>query len=60
MGILVKLNIGLSFQRNFDANLKRGHNDTNSSDKDKLIKAQLLSLHVSIFKTQLLNIDLHS
>ena len=28
---------GLSFQRDFDANLKRGHIDTNSTGKDKLI-----------------------
>ena len=41
----------------FDANLKRGHNDTNSTGKDKMIKVQLLSLSIS--KTTL-NIDFHS
>ena len=40
---------GVSSQRDFDANLKKGHNDTNSTGKDKLIKAHLISL--SIFKT---------
>ena len=41
----------------FDANLKRGHNDTNSTGKDKMIKVQLFSL--SILKPKL-NIDFHS
>ena len=40
----------LSLQMDVDANLNRSHNDTTSIGKDKLIKAQLLSL-VSIFKT---------
>ena len=36
---------GLSYQRDFYADLKRGHNDTNSAGKDKLIKAQLLRFY---------------
>ena len=44
----------LSFQRVFCC-----HNDMNSEGKDKLIKAQLLSLSISVFKTKL-NIDLNS
>ena len=60
MGISCETASGLSFRGIFDANLKRGHNEPNSSGKDKLIKAQLLSLHANIFKTLLLNIDLHS
>ena len=49
MGIPCKTVFGLSFQSDFDANLKRDQNDINSADKDKLIKAQLLRL--SILKT---------
>ena len=44
MGIFSETVFGLSFQRLFDANLKRGLNDINSTGKDKLIKAQLVSL----------------
>ena len=36
------------FRGNFDANLKRGHNDKKSTGKDKLVKTQL---SLSIFKT---------
>ena len=49
MGKSCETVFGLSFQMDFDANLKIGHNDTNSTDKDTLINAQLLS--ISIFKT---------
>ena len=45
---LVKLYLFCLFRGSFDANLKRDHSDTNSTGKDKLNKAQLLSL--SIFK----------
>ena len=51
MGISCETALDCHFIGIFGANLKRGHNDTNSSGKDKLIKAQLLSLHISIFKT---------
>ena len=37
------------FRGILDANLKRGHNDKSSTGKNKLMKAQLLSL--IIFKT---------
>ena len=40
---LVKLYLVCHFRGIFVANLKRGHNDTNSTGKDKLVKAQLLS-----------------
>ena len=49
MGKSCETVFGLSFQRVFDANLKRGYNDINSTGKDKMIKSQLLSL--SVFKT---------
>ena len=49
MGKSCETVFGLSFQRDFVANLIRGHNETSSTGKDKLIKSQLSSL--SIFKT---------
>ena len=49
MGISCETVFGLSIQRDFGANLKRDQNDIKSTGKDKLLKAQLLSL--SIFKT---------
>ena len=45
----MKLYLVCPFRGNFDANLKRAHNDTHSTGMDELIKAQLFSL--SIFKT---------
>ena len=56
MGIFSETVFGLSFQRLFDANLKRGLNDINSTGKDKLIKAQLVSL---LYLKAKLNIDLN-
>ena len=34
----MKLYLVCHFRNSFDANLKRGHNDTNSTGKDKLVK----------------------
>ena len=44
----MNLHLVCHFRGIFDAILIIGHNDTNSTDKDALINAQLLSL--SIFK----------
>ena len=49
IGKSCKTVFGCHFRGNFDANLMRSHNDTNSTGKDTLNKAQLFSL--SIFKT---------
>ena len=44
----MKLYLVCHFRGIFDANLKRGHNDTNSTGNDNLIKTQLLSLIIFI------------
>ena len=49
----MKLYLVCHFRGIVDANFKRGLNDTASTGKDKLFKAQLLSL-------KYINIDLHS
>ena len=53
----MKLYLVCHFRGNFDVNLKRGHNDTNSSRNDNLIK-DAYSVTMNIFRKKIFSFQI--